>query len=184
MEFLQKIFWFNFIQFTAGYFNEYERFCNFKETSYNYKPFISTFFTLLKFINDTVNKRQWVISFHKFSFIRGIFFFNDGGHHLVYFVYSVLVFWRSMVKVVLRFSDKRWIYKYHWCSSLVSKNLLGFASMVPSGIKTSWRRRNDVSLYVPATSQVRLKWNSQWRLDGTSPRRLSGASLRRLIGTS
>ena len=36
-------------------------------------------------------------------------------------------------------------------------------------------RRLDVrsfSLYVPATSQVRLKWNTQWRLDGTWPRRL------------
>ena len=41
---------------------------------------------------------------------------------------------------------------------------------IPPGIKTLWRRRNDVSLYVPATSQVRLKWNTQRRLDGTSPR--------------
>ena len=49
----------------------------------------------------------------------------------------------------------------------------------PPGIKTSWRRRSDVSLYVPVTSQVRLKWNTQRRLDGTSPRRLSGASLRK-----
>ena len=27
------------------------------------------------------------------------------------------------------------------------------------GNKTSWRRRNDVSQYVPATSQLRLKWD-------------------------
>ena len=27
----------------------------------------------------------------------------------------------------------------------------------PTGNKTSWRRRNDVVLYVPVTSQVRLK---------------------------
>ena len=54
----------------------------------------------------------------------------------------------------------------------------------PPGIKTSWRRRSDFSLYVSVTSQVRLKLNTQRRLDGTSPRGLSGASLRRLIGTS
>ena len=62
---------------------------------------------------------------------------------------------------------------------------LGFTcSCYPPGNKTSWRRRNDVSLYVPVTSQVRLKWNTQWRLSGTSPRRLSGTSSRRLIGMS
>ena len=27
-------------------------------------------------------------------------------------------------------------------------------------LKTSWRCRNDVCLYVPATSQARLKWNT------------------------
>ena len=54
----------------------------------------------------------------------------------------------------------------------------------PPNNKTSWQRRNDVSLYVPLTSQVRLKWNTQRRLGGTSPRRLSGTSPRRLIGTS
>ena len=46
--------------------------------------------------------------------------------------------------------------------------------------KTPWQGRNDVSLYVPATSQVRLKWNIKWRLDGTSPRSLSGTFPRRL----
>ena len=56
----------------------------------------------------------------------------------------------------------------------------GFRSN-PPGIKTSWRRRSDVSLYVSATSQVRLKWNTQWRLDGTSARRPSGTSPWRLI---
>ena len=50
------MFGFNFIQFTVEYFSEYERFCNFKQTSWNYKTFISTFFTLLKFIKDTVDK--------------------------------------------------------------------------------------------------------------------------------
>ena len=39
----------------------------------------------------------------------------------------------------------------------------------PPGNKVSWRCRNDVYLYVPATSQVRLKWNIQRCLDGTSP---------------
>ena len=48
----------------------------------------------------------------------------------------------------------------------------------------SWRRRNDVSLYVPVTSQVHLKWSTQSLLNGTLPRRLSGTSLRRLIGIS
>ena len=51
------------------------------------------------------------------------------------------------------------------------------------------RRRGDVvttslSLYVPATSQVRPKWNTQRRLDGTSPRRFSRTSPQRVIGTS
>ena len=64
----------------------------------------------------------------------------------------------------------------------ISENLKTLASY-PPGIKTSWRRCSDVSLYVPVTSQVRLKWNTQRRLDGTLSRRLSGASLR-LIGTS
>ena len=49
-------------------------------------------------------------------------------------------------------------------------------------VATLWRRRNDVSLYVSVTSQVRLKWNTQRRLSGTSPRRLSGTFSRSLIG--
>ena len=54
----------------------------------------------------------------------------------------------------------------------------------PPDNKTSWRRHSNVCLYVPATSQVRLKWNSKQSLDGTWPRRLRGASLRHFIGTS
>ena len=54
----------------------------------------------------------------------------------------------------------------------------------PPGNKTLWWRRNGVSLYVPATSQVRIKWKTQRRLSGTSPRRLCGMSSRRLIGMS
>ena len=54
----------------------------------------------------------------------------------------------------------------------------------PPGIKTSWGRRSNVSLYVPVTLLGRLKWNTQRRLDRTSPRRLSGTSPRRLIRTS
>ena len=54
----------------------------------------------------------------------------------------------------------------------------------PPGIKTLWWRRSDVSLYVPVTSQVRLKWNTQWRLSGTSSRRLIGMSWWRPISTS
>ena len=53
----------------------------------------------------------------------------------------------------------------------------------PPDNKTPWWRRNDVSLYVPVTSQVRLKWNTQRRLNGTSSRCLSGTSPRSLIGT-
>ena len=41
----------------------------------------------------------------------------------------------------------------------------------PPSNKTSWWRRNDVSLYVPSTSQVLHKWNTQRRLDETSLRR-------------
>ena len=39
----------------------------------------------------------------------------------------------------------------------------------PPGNKMSWRCRHDVSLYVPATSQVLPKWNIPRRLIGTSP---------------
>ena len=35
MKVLQKMHWFNFIQFTVGYFNEYEAICNFKQSSWN-----------------------------------------------------------------------------------------------------------------------------------------------------
>ena len=51
VKFLQKMFWCNFIHFTVWYFNEYERFCDFKQTRWNCKTFIYTFFTLLKLIN-------------------------------------------------------------------------------------------------------------------------------------
>ena len=56
-----------------------------------------------------------------------------------------------------------------------------FSFIYTPGNKKSWQRRNDVSLYVPTTSQVRLEWNTQWRLTGRSPRPLSGTSPRRLI---
>ena len=35
--------------------------------------------------------------------------------------------------------------------------ILALIQNVPPGNKTSWRRRSDVSLHVPATSQVGLK---------------------------
>ena len=57
MKSLQKLFWVNFIEFTVGYFNRYERFCNFKQTRWNYKIFISIFFTLLKLIIYIVNEK-------------------------------------------------------------------------------------------------------------------------------
>ena len=69
------------------------------------------------------------------------------------------------------FEDVRCKFEPHVCNN-------------PPGNKTSRRRRNEVSLYVPATSQLRLKWNTQWRVNGTSLRRLSGTSQRYLIGTS
>ena len=46
-----------------------------------------------------------------------------------------------------------------------------FSVKFPPSIKTSWRCHNNVSLYIPATLQVRLKWNIQQCLDGTSQRR-------------
>ena len=36
----------------------------------------------------------------------------------------------------------------------------------PPGNKTSWRLCDDACLYLPATSQVRLKWNTLRRLNG------------------
>ena len=77
-----------------------------------------------------------------------------------------------------------WTQKIAWWPPVFKHDFCIFPYNDPPDIKTSWRRRSDVSLYVSVTSQVRLKWNTQRRLDGTSPRRLSGASLRRLIGTS
>ena len=111
MKFLQKTFWFHFIPFPVGYFNEYERFCNLKQTRGDYKTFISLFIILLKLINCTVNETQRVISLHKLFFYQRdfsqslmIFFLNDENQHWLYFVYSVLELWWSMVKVVLYFS--------------------------------------------------------------------------------
>ena len=121
LKFLQKCF--DLISFSSqkGYFNEYERFCNFKQTSWNYKTFISTFFTLLKFINNTFNETQWLISLHKLLFYQRDIFVKIWRysfetmkivfHHRLYFVYSILEFWWSMVKVVLCFSNKCWIYR-------------------------------------------------------------------------
>ena len=62
------------LEFTVVYVNAYERFCNFKQSRWNYKTFISKFFTLSKLINDTVNETQWVISHHKIFFHQGDFF--------------------------------------------------------------------------------------------------------------
>ena len=70
-----------------------------------------------------------------------------------------------------------------FCISLCLSNHLCLDDN-PPGNKTSWLCRNNVSLYVPATSQVRLKWNTQLRLDGTSLRGLSGTPPWHLIGTS
>ena len=120
-KFLQKMFWFNFIYFTVGYFNEYWRFCNFKQT-WNYTTFISTFFTLLKFINDTVNETQWAISLHKLFFYQRDFFVKFWWYSFwtmnITIDYILLIsFWsfRFTVKIALCFSDKRLIYRHHWC---------------------------------------------------------------------
>ena len=72
MKFLQKLFLFDFIEFTVGYFNGYERFCNFKQAKWKYKSFISTFFNLLKFISYTEMKCDGKSASISFSFIRGI----------------------------------------------------------------------------------------------------------------
>ena len=74
--------------------------------------------------------------------------------------------------------------------NIIIKNCASFTNCIseinntqidPPGNKTLWRHRQDVSLYVPATLQVRPKWNTQRRLNGTSPRRLSGTSPRGYI---
>ena len=80
-------------------------FRNFKQTRWDYKTFISTFFPFLKLINYTVNETQWVISHQKLFLLSErflfqslmIFFLTDEDHHWLYFVFSVLDFWRSMV---------------------------------------------------------------------------------------
>ena len=38
-------------------------------------------------------------------------------------------------------------------------------SIFPAGNRKSWRGRGGVFLFVPTTTQVRLKWNTQRRLD-------------------
>ena len=56
VKFFQKM-WFNFIHFTVGYFNEFERFRNFKQTTCeDHEAFIAMILTLLKLINYTVNE--------------------------------------------------------------------------------------------------------------------------------
>ena len=57
-------------------------------------------------------------------------------------------------------------------------------SVFPTGNKTLLWRHNDVSLHVPATSHVHLKWNHQRRLGVMSSRLLCGTSSGHLIGTS
>ena len=120
VKFYQKMFWFNFIQFTVGYFNEYERFCNFKQTRWNYKTFIFTFFILLKLINYTVKETQWLISLRKLTlnqkdlFVK-VWWYSFWTMKIIIDYISFMEFWRSMVKVVLCFSDKRWIYRHRWC---------------------------------------------------------------------
>ena len=66
-EFSSKMCWFNFIQFTAGYFNKSESFFNFKQIRWNYKTFIPTFFT---FSNSLT---KWIISLDKRFFYEKIF---------------------------------------------------------------------------------------------------------------
>ena len=102
---------------------------------------------------------------------------------------------------IISSSCGRYVIVSKWYQSLDNKYYAGFAALdsslryhpsssentlfnSPTGNKTSWRCRNDVSLYVPATSHVSLKWNTQRRLTGTLPRRLSGTSSRRLIDMS
>ena len=58
----------------------------------------------------------------------------------------------------------------------------------PPGFKTSWQRRSNVSLYVPVTSQVRLKSNtprtSRWNIVKTSQWCVSKTSYWNVITTS
>ena len=57
---------------------------------------------------------------------------------------------QSVNKVVSYFFSKKIFFQniYKW---------RGVGGGDPPGIKMSWRRCSDVSLYVPVTSQVRLK---------------------------
>ena len=114
---LQKMFWFNFIQFLVGYFNEYERFCNCKQTGWNYKTFISTFFTLLKLINYTVNETQWVISLHKLFFYQRDFFVKVWWYSFWTMKITIdCIFFKTFSSFGgLCFSNRRWIYKHYWC---------------------------------------------------------------------
>ena len=50
---------------------------------------------------------------------------------------------------------------------------------VPPDNMTPWRRLSDVSHYLPATSQVRLKWSTQWHCKEVSVLRLHDVTLKR-----
>lgn len=62
-----------------------------------------------------------------------------------------------------------------FCTNFLAK-VKGY---LPPGKRTSWRRRGDIFLSVPTTSQVRLKCNTQRHIGGTSPRLLIDTSPRR-----
>ena len=52
------------------------------------------------------------------------FFLNDEERYWLYFFYSALEFWRSMVMVVLYFSDKGWNKKKRLQNNKLYKNNL------------------------------------------------------------
>ena len=58
------------------------------------------------------------------------------------------------------------------CLNLCSRKWLkpnrNLVRSFPPGIKMSWRSRNDVSLYVPAASQIKHPTESRWNVTKTS----------------
>ena len=125
MKFLQKILWFNFIQFILGYFNEF----NFKQSRWNYKTFISKFFTLLKLIHDTVNQTQWVISLHKLYFYQRRFFFKVSWYS----------FWTMKITIDCISFIAFWSFEGPWwrqfCAFLINVKFIGTTDVGEFGVQ-------------------------------------------------
>ena len=134
-----------------------------------YEGYMSSLSTIYHYVSlalhkETVNRFRFQLQLSRKEY--PLWHLKEFHHHLNYDL-TYTIYWNLQSKI--DFEEKSLQLLFQMVSEIIG----------PPGIKTSWRRRSDVSLYVPVTSQVRLKWNTQRRLDGTSPRRLSGASLRK-----